>query len=103
LGDMLELGKDSEKMHSDLALPLKAANVDLVYTCGKRMKKLYDNLPANQRGAHKDSSQELAEIVPDVLIPGDVVMVKGSLGSKMSLVVEALRALPFKFKKATEG
>lgn len=96
LGDMLELGKDSGKMHADLALPLKAANVDLVYTCGKHMKKLYEQLPANQRGVHKETSQELAEIVPDVLVPGDVVMVKGSFGSKMGLVVEALRALPNK-------
>ncbi len=96
LGDMLELGSDGPKMHADLALPLKACNVDLVYTCGKDMKKLYEQLPANQRGAHKDTSQELAQIVPDVLVPGDVVMVKGSLGSKMGLVVEALRALPNK-------
>lgn len=99
LGDMLELGAESGKMHADLALPLKASNVDLVYTCGKNMKKLYDQLPANQRGAHKDTSQELAQIVPDVLVPGDVVMVKGSLGSKMGLVVEALRALPKKVIK----
>jgi UDP-N-acetylmuramoyl-tripeptide--D-alanyl-D-alanine ligase len=102
LGDMLELGKNSGNLHADLALPLKAANVDLVYTCGKHMKKLYENLPANQRGAHKETSQELAQIVPDVLIPGDVVMVKGSLGSKMGLVVEALRALPEKFKHITK-
>ncbi|MEM9469101.1 MAG: UDP-N-acetylmuramoylalanyl-D-glutamyl-2,6-diaminopimelate--D-alanyl-D-alanine ligase [Pseudomonadota bacterium] len=103
LGDMLELGADSAKHHADLALPLKAANIDLVYTCGKHMKNLHDKLPANQRGTHKETSKELAEIVPDVLIPGDVVMVKGSLGSKMGLVVEALRALPEKFKKATKG
>lgn len=103
LGDMLELGKDADKLHADLALPLKAANIDLVYTCGKHMKKLHETLPANQRGAHKATSKELAEIVPDVLIPGDVVMVKGSLGSKMGLVVEALRALPNKFKNATKG
>ncbi len=96
LGDMLELGKESANMHADLALPLKTANVDLVYTCGQHMRKLYEQLPANQRGAHKDTSGELAEIVPDVLVPGDVVMVKGSLGSKMGLVVEALRALPTK-------
>ncbi len=99
LGDMLELGPESGRMHAELALPLKAANVDLVYTCGKHMKKLYEQLPANQRGQHKDTSSELAQIVPDVLIPGDVVMVKGSLGSKMGLVVEALRALPDKFIK----
>ncbi len=96
LGDMLELGPDSGKMHKDLALPIKACNVDLVYTCGKNMRKLYEELPANQRGVHKDTSHDLAQIVPDVLVPGDVVMVKGSLGSKMGLVVEALRSLPNK-------
>jgi UDP-N-acetylmuramoyl-tripeptide--D-alanyl-D-alanine ligase len=96
---MLELGKDSARMHADLALPLKASNVDLVYTCGQNMRKLYDELPANQRGAHKESSKDLAEIVPDVLVPGDVVMVKGSLGSKMGVVVEALRQLPQKLSQ----
>ena len=99
LGDMLEMGEGSGKRHADLSLPLKACNVDLVYTCGQSMRKLYDQLPANQRGAHKATSQELAEIVPDVLVPGDVVMVKGSLESKMGLVVEALRALPKKVVK----
>lgn len=99
LGDMLELGPDGPQYHTDLALPLKAANVDLVYTCGTSMKGLHDALPANQRGAHKNTSAELAQIVPDVLVPGDVVMVKGSLGSRMGSVVEALRSLPEKYKK----
>ncbi len=94
LGDMLELGADGARHHAELSLPIKAANIDLVYTSGKLMKNLFDTLPANQRGAHKDSSKDLAEIVPDVLVPGDVVMVKGSLGSKMGVVVEALRSLP---------
>ncbi len=97
LGDMLELGENAARMHADLALPIKAANIDLVYTTGTLMKNLFDALPANQRGVHKDTSAELAEIVPDVLVPGDVVMIKGSRGAKMDLVVEALRALPKKF------
>lgn len=91
LGDMLELGKDGPRLHKELALPLKVANVDLVYTCGPLMKNLHDNLQDNQKGAHTKTSKELAEIVPDVLTPGDVVMVKGSNGSKMNVVVEALR------------
>ncbi|MAM35107.1 MAG: UDP-N-acetylmuramoylalanyl-D-glutamyl-2, 6-diaminopimelate--D-alanyl-D-alanine ligase [Micavibrio sp.] len=99
LGDMLELGKDSPKHHADLAMPLRAANVDLVYTCGKNMRNLFDAVPEQNRGAHKDTSMELAEIVPDVLVPGDVVMVKGSLGSKMNLVIETLRALPGKISQ----
>lgn len=101
LGDMLELGPDSPKMHADLSLPLRAANVDLVYTCGRLMQHLHDQLPANQRGAHCETSQDLAKIVPDVLVPGDVVMVKGSHGSRMDVVVEALRQLPTR-RKAKE-
>lgn len=94
LGDMLELGSRGPREHADLALPLQMAGVNLVYTCGSLMKNLHDALPANQRGEHRDDSKALAEIVPDVLTPGDVVMVKGSHGSRMDIVVETLRALP---------
>lgn len=93
LGDMLELGQNARKNHEDLAMPLQAAGVDLLYCSGKHMKALYDKMPPANRGAHRDTSAELAEIVPDALIPGDVVLVKGSLGSKMKAVVEAMREM----------
>lgn len=100
LGDMYELGPDAARLHKELALPLEAAGVQLVYTSGPLMKNLYNALPENKRGAHIDDTRELAKIVPDVLVPGDVVMVKGSRGPgekpRMQLVVEALRALPDK-------
>lgn len=100
LGDMYELGQDSAKMHRDLELPLKAAGIDLVYTCGPLMKNLYDALPEQNRGAHRDEAPEMAQIVPEVLVPGDVVLVKGSRGGgdkpRMQLVVEALRQMPVK-------
>ncbi len=98
LGDMLELGGDAPKKHADMALPIRTANIDLVYTCGSLMKNLHKALPNDNKGAHCENSTELSEIVTDVLVPGDVVMVKGSLGSKMNVVVEALRALPNKVK-----
>ncbi len=102
LGNMLELGQTSPQKHSDLALPLRAANIDLVYTCGSLMKNLHTALPNDNKGAHCETSHELSEIVTDVLVPGDVVMVKGSFGSKMNVVVEALRALPPKMKTKTK-
>ncbi len=102
LGDMYELGADGARLHKELAMPLEAAGVQLVYTSGPLMKNLYDALPQDKRGAHIDDTKELAKIVPDVLVPGDVVMVKGSRGPgekpRMQLVVEALRALPEKIK-----
>jgi len=105
LGDMYELGNDSTKMHRDLALPLKAAGIDLVYTCGTLMKNLYDVIPEQNRGKHTDEAPEMAKIVPDVLVPGDVVLVKGSRGGgdrpRMQLVVEALREMSVKNSKSS--
>ena len=103
LGDMLELGKDGPRLHADLALPLTSADVQFVYTCGPLMKNLHDALPQDRRGAHGKDSVELASIVPEVLTPGDVVMVKGSHGSKMGVVVEALRTLPDKLRKKADN
>ena len=103
LGDMLELGADGPRLHEELALPLKAADVHLVYTCGKLMKNLHDSLPQELRGEHRDNSRDLARIVPDVLVPGDVVMVKGSHGSRMDVVVEAMRQLPGQKSKKQDG
>lgn len=103
LGDMLELGDKSAKYHEDLALPLQAANIDFVYTCGSMMKHLHQNLPQDIGKEHKETSGELAEIIPDAIVPGDVVMVKGSLGSQMKVVVEALRAFPDKHGKSGAG
>jgi UDP-N-acetylmuramoyl-tripeptide--D-alanyl-D-alanine ligase len=105
LGDMRELGPDGPRLHRELSLPLQAAGVNLVYTCGPLMKNLYDVLPPEKRGVHNEDNLEMAKIVPEVLAPGDVVMVKGSRGGgekpRMQLIVEAVRALPEKLKAKT--
>lgn len=100
LGNMLELGDKSADYHKDLALPLQAADIDFVYTCGSMMRHLHENLPQDKAAAHKETSEELAEIIPEAITPGDVVMVKGSLGSRMKVVVEALRSYPEKREAA---
>ncbi|WP_218044254.1 UDP-N-acetylmuramoyl-tripeptide--D-alanyl-D-alanine ligase [Kiloniella majae] len=93
LGDMLELGKKAKKIHADLAGPLDNSGIDLVFTCGQHMKALHEALPADLRGAHTENSQELAVVLATELQADDVVSVKGSLGSKMSVIIEALKSL----------
>ena len=99
LGDMLELGKDGPRMHGDLAHPLLQAHADLVFCCGPQMEALYQKMPPVWQGGHAPESKALALQVVAAVKPGDVVLVKGSAGSKMAYVVEALRALQCK----TEG
>jgi UDP-N-acetylmuramoyl-tripeptide--D-alanyl-D-alanine ligase len=94
LGDMLELGAVSARMHADLARPLQEAGVDLVFTCGADMAALNDALPAPLRGGHAADSAALVPLATAALGVGDVVLVKGSLGSRMAVLVEALKNMP---------
>ena len=93
LGDMLELGDNAPAIHAGLAQDLVDAKIDLVFTAGPNMAALADALPRTMVGAAKDNSLDLAPLVARAVRPGDVVMVKGSLGSRMARVVDALLEL----------
>jgi UDP-N-acetylmuramoyl-tripeptide--D-alanyl-D-alanine ligase len=89
LGDMLELGEHGPAEHSSLAESVAAA-ADLLYACGPLSRHLFDAVPEALRGAHAPDSAALAPVVAAAVRPGDAVLVKGSLGSRMRLVVQAL-------------
>jgi len=91
LGDMLEMGEGAAAHHAGLAAPLAANRVDLVFACGAQMKALWDALPNAQRGAYAENSKLLAPHVMAAATAGDTVLVKGSNGAKMSVIIEALR------------
>ena len=92
LGDMRELGADSATLHAGLAPSLEHNDIDLVFTAGDDMAHLNKALPLNMRGGHADSSEALLPIVRAAIGSGDVVMVKGSHGSRTGLIVDALLA-----------
>lgn len=91
LGDMLELGQFGAQLHADLAKPIDAHGVDVLYAAGPLMRNLWDVVPEARQGAYAETSAELKDRLLSHLRAGDAVMIKGSLGSKMGLVVEALR------------
>jgi len=93
LTDMLELGEQSRDLHEGLAGPIDAAGLDLVHAAGPEMRWLYDALPVSRRGVWRATAAELAAEAALLVAPGDIVMVKGSNGSKASLVAKALADL----------
>lgn len=93
LTDMLELGADAGKYHAALAPEVEAAGADLVFAAGPLMKSLWDALPPTRRGGYAETAAELSPLIARAVKPGDVVMVKGSLGSKAQAVAAALAAL----------
>lgn len=91
LGDMLELGKQSEALHVDVAELINSARIDLVFASGPHMAAMFDALPPERQAGYAKAAQGLSDSVIGALRPGDTVMVKGSLGSRMGPIVDALK------------
>ena len=87
---MLELGPKSGQLHADLKEAVDAAEVDLVFACGPDMQRLFPALPVARRGEWAKTSQGFLTPLLATVRAGDVVMIKGSLGSRMAPLVDAL-------------
>jgi len=92
VGDMLELGNQSDDLHRELASPVEDAAVDLLFASGPHMKALFDAVTPARQGRYAETSADLVEPLLGEVRAGDVIMIKGSLGSRMGPVVEALRS-----------
>jgi len=90
LGDMLELGPSGAELHREIAEGVRAHGVDLVFCCGPLMRVLWEALPSERRGGYAESSGALESELVAAVRPGDAIMVKGSLGSRMGPLVKAL-------------
>ncbi len=90
LGDMLELGAHSEKLHAALAPLVTDAGVDLVLLAGPHMAALAEALPAELDVVIRPTSDELKPVLMQALKAGDAVMVKSSKGIGFAKLVEAL-------------
>jgi UDP-N-acetylmuramoyl-tripeptide--D-alanyl-D-alanine ligase len=91
VGDMLELGPDGAAMHAALAPELVRHRIDLLFAAGPLSRALYDVTPPAMRAFWAERSSDLLPQLAGALRGGDVVMVKGSNGSRMGPVVAGLR------------
>lgn len=91
LGDMLELGADSAKFHAELSSAVNDSGVDKLYTVGGEMKNLYNAVSDDIKGASYQQSEEVN--ITDIIEDGDLVLLKGSNGMKLRLIVEELQKI----------
>ncbi len=93
LGDMLELGPEEIALHAALAEDPHVQQLDLVHCVGPRMQALHAALPEARRGLWAETAAALTGKVAQMVDAGDVVLVKGSKGSFVSQIVDAIRKL----------
>ena len=93
LGDMLELGDEAAALHAALAAHPAMERVDRVHCAGPLMRALHGALPGHRRGQWQARAEDLAARAHGLVRAGDVILVKGSKGSRIALVVDAIRKL----------
>jgi UDP-N-acetylmuramoyl-tripeptide--D-alanyl-D-alanine ligase len=91
LGDMLELGEEASSLHRELVDAVGQAQADLVFLTGPLMQNLWQDLPDAYRGAYAETATALEPQLAEVIGPGDVIMVKASLGTRLGSLVESLK------------
>ena len=91
IGDMLELGPAGADMHAALAPELAANHVDRLFGAGPLTRALFDAAPPAIRAAWAERSSDIRDPLLSGLRGGDVVMIKGSNGSRMGPIVAALK------------
>jgi UDP-N-acetylmuramyl pentapeptide synthase len=84
LGDMLELGPEELRFHAQIGEHARADGVELLLTVGPLAREM--------RGDHAvDTAEQAAELVRELVQPGDTVLVKASRGVGLEAVADALR------------
>ncbi len=93
LGDMLELGPTEDALHRAIVHHPGLDQITTIHCIGPRMKALHDLLPRAQRGDWVADAKDLLPRLRSLVDAGDVVLVKGSKGIKVSLLVDGLKKL----------
>lgn len=90
LGDMLEMGEFSAKVHAALSVLLREAKIEHVWLAGPEMAHLRDALPETVHVEYRESVDDLKNFAVDAITAGDVVMIKSSKGTGCGRIVAAL-------------
>lgn len=93
LGDMKELGPEEKTLHQGLARLGAMERIDKVHCVGPLMRALHGALEPGRRGGWYETSEAMAEKLAETLEAGDIVLVKGSLSTRLALVVDAIRKM----------
>jgi UDP-N-acetylmuramoyl-tripeptide--D-alanyl-D-alanine ligase len=90
LGDMLELGPDERRFHAEIGAAADEAGVDVLVTVGPLAAAMTDRFDGDAYPVA--DADEAAALLPELLAPGDAVLVKASRGVGLEVVCRALEA-----------
>ena len=91
LGDMLELGKYSKKLHKDVGKIINKTSIKNVNVIGKNMREVYKILHKNKRGTILKNHSEIINLIKNNINNNDYLMIKGSNSTGLNKLTNDLK------------
>ncbi len=91
LGDMLELGNHSKKLHESIAPVINKTNIDKVFVKGKEIFFLYDRISKFKKGSVLKNKSQINELIENNFDNNDFLMIKASNATGFNKIVKELK------------
>jgi len=91
LGDMLELGKFSKKLHKEASKIVNKSNIDKVFVYGKDIKKTFSKIKTKKKGKILNSKKDILDLMKNHLTNNDYLMVKGSNATGLNEMMSQIK------------
>ncbi len=92
LGDMLELGKFSKKLHIEAAKDLNKAKFKKLFVYGNKIIETFNKIRTQKRGKILQSTSDVLEIIKNELNNGDFLMIKGSNSTGLNKITKQIES-----------
>ena len=93
LGDMMELGSHSKKLHQSIVPIINETNIDKVFVMGKMVREIFDNIVKVKRGRILENKSGIFELIKKDFNNNDYLMIKASNATGFNSIVNNLKGL----------
>jgi murE/murF fusion protein len=93
LGDMLELGQHSKKLHQSMVAVINRSNIDKVFVKGRNVSFIFDSVLNSKKGRILDSNSQIIDLIKNHFNNNDYLMIKASNATGFNKMVNNLKGL----------
>ena len=91
LGDMLELGKYSKKLHQSMVTLINRSKIDKVFVKGNKVLSIFNSIKQSKKGRILNNNSQIIDLIKNDINNNDYLMVKASNATGFNRIISNLK------------